>query len=74
MTTDDARLDIKSQVKTFANNFQKRCANKNASVEALIADYAAFKDALKKRIQTSPIYRGTHPWSVDRAAAVNIAV
>ena len=59
MTTDDARLDIKSQVKTFANNFQKRCANKNASVEALIADYAAFKDALKKRIQTSPIYRGT---------------
>ena len=59
MTTDDARLDIKSQVKTFATHFQKRCANKNASVEVLIADYAAFKDALKKRVQTNAIYRGT---------------
>lgn len=58
MTTDDARLDIKSQVKIFANNFQKKCSNKNIHIDTLIQEYATFKDALKKRIQTNSIYRG----------------
>jgi hypothetical protein len=58
MTTDDARLDIKSQVKHFATNFLKKCSNKNVPIETLIQDYAAFKDTLKKRIQTNSIYRG----------------
>jgi hypothetical protein len=58
MTTDDARLDIKSQVKNFANNFHKKCSSKNISIETLIQDYGAFKDTLKKRIQTNSIYRG----------------
>lgn len=56
MTTDDARLDIKSQVKTFANNFQKKCS-KNVPIESLIQEYGAFKDQLRKRIQTNAIYR-----------------
>lgn len=58
MTTDDARLDIKAQVKSFANSFHKKCSNKNIQIETLIQDYASFKDSLKKRIQTNPIYRG----------------
>jgi hypothetical protein len=58
MTTDDARLDIKTQVKTFANTFLKKCSNKNVSIETLIQDYGAFKDGLRKRIQTNLIYRG----------------
>jgi hypothetical protein len=58
MTTDDARLDIKSQVKNFANNFNKKCSNKTVSIDTLIQDYGAFKDTLKKRIQTNSIYRG----------------
>jgi hypothetical protein len=58
MTTDDARIDIKSQVKTFANNFNKKCSNKNLSIDTLIQDYGAFKDLIKKRIQTNSIYRG----------------
>ncbi|CAF3815015.1 unnamed protein product [Adineta steineri] len=57
MTTDDARLDIKSQVKTFATNFHKKCTNKNVNIDTLIQEYGAFKDSLKKRIQTNPIYR-----------------
>ncbi|CAF1427494.1 unnamed protein product [Adineta steineri] len=57
MTTDDARIDIKSQVKTFANNFQKKCSNKNIHIDTLIQDYGAFKDTIKKRIQTNSIYR-----------------
>jgi hypothetical protein len=58
MTTDDARLDIKSQVKNFANNFHKKCSNKNTPIGILIQDYGTFKDSLKKRIQTNSIYRG----------------
>jgi hypothetical protein len=58
MTTDDARLDIKSQVKNFAINFHKKCSNKNIPIETLIQDYGFFKDALKKRVQTNSIYRG----------------
>jgi hypothetical protein len=58
MTTDDARLDIKSQVKTFANNFHKKCSNKSISIGTLIQDYGIFKDTIKKRIQTNSIYRG----------------
>ncbi|CAF2321638.1 unnamed protein product [Rotaria sp. Silwood2] len=57
MTTDDARLDIKSQVKAFANSFHKKCLNKNYQIDTLIQDYGSFKDALKKRLQTNPIYR-----------------
>ncbi|CAF0972879.1 unnamed protein product [Rotaria sp. Silwood1] len=57
MTTDDARIDIKSQVKTFANNFHKKCSNKNIHLDTLIQDYGTFKDTLKKRIQTNSIYR-----------------
>ncbi|CAF3816415.1 unnamed protein product [Adineta steineri] len=57
MTTDDARIDIKSQVKTFANNFQKKCSNKNIHIDTLIQDYGTFKDTIKKRIQTNSIYR-----------------
>ena len=58
MTTDDARLDIKQQVKHFATNFIKKCSNKTTSIETLIQDYGAFKDAIKKRLQTNSIYRG----------------
>jgi hypothetical protein len=58
MTTDDARLDIKSRVKTFANNFHKKCSNKNVHIESLIQEYGTFKDLLKKHIQTNSIYRG----------------
>jgi hypothetical protein len=58
MTTDDARLDIKTQVKSFANNFHKKCSSKNVHIQTLIQDYGAFRDALKKRIQTNSIYRG----------------
>lgn len=58
MTTDDARIDIKNQVKSFANAFNKKCSNKNIPIETLIQDYGQFKDALKKRIQTNAIYRG----------------
>lgn len=57
MTTDDARLDIKQQVKSFALNFSKKCSNKNVSIETLVHDYGQFKDSLKKRIQTSLTYR-----------------
>ncbi|CAF0885927.1 unnamed protein product [Rotaria sordida] len=57
MTTDDARVDIKSQVKTFANNFHKKCSNKNVHLDTLIQDYGTFKDTIKKRIQTNSIYR-----------------
>jgi len=57
MTTDDARIDIKSQVKTFANNFQKKCSNKNLDINILVQDYGIFKDTIKKRIQTNSIYR-----------------
>ncbi|CAF0961340.1 unnamed protein product [Rotaria magnacalcarata] len=57
MTTDDARLDIKSQVKSFANSFHKKCSNKNIHIDALIQEYALCKDTFKKRIQTNPIYR-----------------
>ncbi|CAF1444269.1 unnamed protein product [Rotaria sordida] len=57
MTTDDARLDIKSQVKTFANNFHKKCANKNIQLDTLIQDYGSFRETLKKRLLTNPIYR-----------------
>ena len=56
MTTDDARLDIKSQVKTFATHFQKKCS-KNVPIDSLIQEYGAFKDSLRKRIQTNAIYR-----------------
>ncbi len=58
MSTDDARSDIKSQVKTFANNFHKKCSNKNISIDTLVHDYGTFKDTIEKRIQTNPIYRG----------------
>ena len=58
MTTDDARLDIKSQVKSFANSFHKKCSNKNIYIDALVQEYALCKDTFKKRIQTNPIYRG----------------
>jgi hypothetical protein len=58
MTTDDARIDIKSQVKSFANTFHKKCSNKNTHIDTLIQEYASFKDAFKKRLQTNPIYRG----------------
>lgn len=58
MTTDDVRFDIKSQIKNFANNFNKKCSNKNVSIGTLIQDYGTFKDTLKKRIQTNLIYRG----------------
>lgn len=58
MTTDDARVDIKSQVKTFANNFHKKCSNKNIPIDTLVQDYGTFKDTIKKRIQTNSIYRG----------------
>ncbi|CAF3009144.1 unnamed protein product [Rotaria sp. Silwood2] len=57
MTTDDARIDIKSQVKTFANNFHKKCSNKSVHLDTLIQDYGTFKDTTKKRIQTNSIYR-----------------
>jgi hypothetical protein len=57
MTTDDARIDIKSQVKTFANNFHKKCSNKNIHIDILVHDYGIFKDTIKKRIQTNSIYR-----------------
>jgi hypothetical protein len=56
MTTDDVRFDIKNEVKTFANSFHKKCSNKNIHIDTLIQDYGAFKDGLKKRIQTNPIY------------------
>ena len=55
---DNARSDIKSEVKTFANNFHKKCANKNVSIDSLIQEYGTFKDALKKRLQTHSAYRG----------------
>ena len=58
MTTDDVRLDIKSQVKNFANNFHKKCSNKNIQIDILIQDYGIFKDGLKKRMETNPIYGG----------------
>jgi len=58
MTTDDARIDIKSQVKTFANTFHKKCSNKNIHIDSLIQDYGTFKDTIKQRIQTNSIYRG----------------
>ncbi len=58
MTTDDARIDIKSQVKTFANTFHKKCSNKNIHIDPLIQDYGTFKDTIKQRIQTNSIYRG----------------
>jgi hypothetical protein len=58
MTTDDARVDIKSQVKTFANNFHKKSSNKNIPIDTLVQDYGTFKDTIKKRIQTNSIYRG----------------
>lgn len=57
---DNARSDIKSEVKTFANSFHKKCSNKNVSIDGLIQEYGTFKDALKKRIQTHSIYRGNH--------------
>ncbi|CAF1023569.1 unnamed protein product [Adineta ricciae] len=57
MKTDDARADIKVQVKTFSSHFHKKCMNKNVHIDALIQDYATFKDALKKRIHTHPIYQ-----------------
>ena len=46
MTTDDARLDIKTQVKQFANSFNKKCSNKNITIDTLIQEYGVFKDAL----------------------------
>lgn len=58
MTTDDARFDIKSQIKTFANSFNKKCSSKNVTIGTLIQEYGTFKDGLKKRIQTHAIYRG----------------
>ena len=58
MITDDARVDIKSQVKTFANGFHKKCSNKNTNIDILIQEYGAFKDMIKKRIQTNSLYRG----------------
>lgn len=57
IATDDARLDIKSQVKTFANSFHKKCSNKTTSIEILVQEYSTFKDTIKKRIQTHTIYR-----------------
>ena len=57
MKTDDARADIKVQVKTFSSHFHKKCMNKNVHIDALIQDYGIFKDALKKRIHTHPIYQ-----------------
>ncbi|CAF2992972.1 unnamed protein product [Rotaria socialis] len=54
---DDARSDIKSQVKTFANNFHKKCSNKNIRLDTLIQEYGTFTDTIKKRIQTNSIYR-----------------
>lgn len=69
---DAARSDIKSEVKTFANNFHKKCSNKNLSIDALIQEYGTFKDAIKKRIQTHSIYRGKnknvlndHRWKIS---------
>jgi hypothetical protein len=58
MTTDDARADIKSQVKTFGNNFHKKCSNKSINIDTLVQDYGTFKDLIKKRIQTNSLYRG----------------
>jgi hypothetical protein len=58
MNTEDARIDIKSQVKTFANNFHKKCSNKNTSIDILVQEYGTFKDTIEKRIQTNSIYRG----------------
>lgn len=55
---ESARSDIKSEVKIFANNFHKKCSNKNVSIDTLIQDYGGFKDALKKRLQTHSAYRG----------------
>jgi hypothetical protein len=66
MTTDDARIDIKSQVKTFANNFNKKCSNKNLSIDILIQDYETFKDSIKKRIHTNSIYRGENEDLIHR--------
>ncbi|CAF1176831.1 unnamed protein product [Adineta ricciae] len=57
MITDDARVDIKSQVKTFANSFHKKCSNKNTNIDVLIQEYGTFKDMIKKRIQTNSLYR-----------------
>lgn len=58
MITNNARDDIKSQVKDFAHSFHKKCSNKSIQIDTLIQDYASFKDALKKRIQTNLTYRG----------------
>lgn len=58
LTTEDARVDIKSQVKTFSSHFHKKCTNKNVHLDTLIQEYGTFKDTIKKRIQTNPIYKG----------------
>ena len=44
VTTDGARIDIKSQVNTFATQFHKKCSNTNIHIDTLIQDYETFKD------------------------------
>lgn len=59
MSSDDARTDLKSQVKMFVNQFQKKCSNKTISIDILVQDYSNFKETITKRIQTNAIYRGS---------------
>lgn len=58
ISTDDARMDMKTQVKNFANSFQKKCANQKMSLDILAEDYANFKEIIAQRMQTNSIYRG----------------
>ncbi|UJR24966.1 hypothetical protein I4U23_006330 [Adineta vaga] len=66
MTTDDARADIKAQVKTFASHFHKKCSSKTVHIDTLIQEYGTFKDGLKKRIQTNIIYQNENEDLIHR--------
>lgn len=66
VNNDEARADIKAQVKTFATSFQKKCSNKTSSIDLLVQEYGSFKDSMKKRIQTNPIYQNENEDLIHR--------
>ena len=74
LLTDDARIDIKSQVKTFINIFNKKCSSKTASIESLRDEYGTFFDGIKKRIRTNPIYRSNFSISMIRTTMDSVMI
>jgi hypothetical protein len=64
MSTDDARLDLKAQVRSFANYFHKKCLNKNIELELLIQEYSAFRETMKKRFLNNTVYHGKYQYSM----------